>query len=48
MLQFFKTLFGTPNQKNAKKDLQITVMLIGLDNAGKTTLLSAIQGGTHW
>jgi ribosome-interacting GTPase 1 len=42
MLQFFKSLFGG---KNVKKDLQLTVMLIGLDNAGKTTLLSSIQGG---
>lgn len=32
-----------------KKDVNViraTVALIGLDNAGKTTLLSALKGGT--
>jgi ADP-ribosylation factor-like protein 13B len=43
MIAFFKSLFQ--GGKNVKKDLQLTVMLIGLDNAGKTTLLSSIQGG---
>jgi len=37
-----KLLFG--GQK--VNDLNITLMLIGLDNAGKSTLLSALQGST--
>jgi ADP-ribosylation factor-like protein 13B len=43
MISFFRNLFSG---KNGRKELQITVMLIGLDNAGKTTLLSTIQGET--
>lgn len=49
MISFFKQLFGRhPNDNKSKNSsstaVDITVMLIGLDNAGKTTILSALQG----
>lgn len=41
MLSLFRSFFSWGKKQPSK---QITVMLIGLDNSGKTTLLSAIQG----
>mmetsp|Transcript_2556 Transcript_2556/g.9681 ORF Transcript_2556/g.9681 Transcript_2556/m.9681 type:complete len:238 (+) Transcript_2556:363-1076(+) len=38
---FFKNFFNWSSKKNEK---HLTVMLIGLDNSGKSTLLSSIQG----
>ncbi|KAL0479371.1 ADP-ribosylation factor-like protein [Acrasis kona] len=43
MLSFIRNLFSS---KNEKKETPVTVMFIGLDNAGKTTMLSTIQGET--
>ncbi|EFC44105.1 hypothetical protein NAEGRDRAFT_68064 [Naegleria gruberi] len=42
MLSLFKNLFGFGKKK--KDELKITVMLIGLDNAGKSTFLASLKG----
>ncbi|KAF0980817.1 hypothetical protein FDP41_013300 [Naegleria fowleri] len=42
MLSLFKNLFGFGKKK--KDEMKITVMLIGLDNAGKSTFLAALKG----
>ncbi|KAL9651525.1 hypothetical protein ABK040_001471 [Willaertia magna] len=44
MFSLFKNFFGF----NKKKEFKITVMLIGLDNAGKSTFLASLKGHINY